>query len=385
MSIGGSIGVTVANGSGLLLSKLHETVVDLLNNLRSTVRRRVLARLCLRLDLLLDPEIGLLESVIDGDRGFPAELLHNKLVIGVASSNAHGSLNVLDGKLLVLKRESNVGKLNHVHHLGGSKVDRYIAIGKSQTKDSLDTVVNEGKGTGLLSVAPHFKKFRGGDCLSAKGSGGLFTSSLPRTAGSVDVVESSNTDVDVEVTAVSECHLLGVELLEAVHVLRTCRPGIGLDKTGVFRIFLLGLVVDTGRGSVEEILDLVTTSGLEHVHGDGRVVEGKDRLVRDNKSHTSHVGGEVVHLSASFTGLTGDFKFTKIVKDEFITKLVILHELILLPVNDSDLVAIFFQTLGNVRADETSATADTDLLAISWRECKGSLFRHGARRDAVLW
>ena len=97
---------------------------------------------------------------------------------------------MLDGEVLVFEGESNVGKLDHVDHLGGSEVDGDIAVGEGETEDTLDTVVNEGEGAGLLAIAPHLKVLGGGDGLTAEGGGSLFASSLPGTTGSVDVVET---------------------------------------------------------------------------------------------------------------------------------------------------------------------------------------------------
>lgn len=360
-----------SNGYGLLLSELHQTVVNLLNNDGMTVFSRVLTRFCFLLNLRLDPEVGLSKTFRNGNLGFPPKLLHDELVVGVPSSDTHGSLNMLDWEVLVLEGECNGGKLIHVDHFGGSEVEGDVTVGKCQTKDTFDTVINECKGASLQAISPHFKVLSGGNSLPAKSSRSLFASSLPGTAGSIDVVEPSDANVNVKVASVGECHLFGVELLKTVHVLRTCRPGIGFDETGVGGIFLLGLVVDTGRGRVEKVLDLVATGGLEHVHGDGRVVKGEDGLIGDDESHAPHVCGEVVDLSASLAGLAGDFELAEIIKDKLIAKLVNFHELILLPVDDCHLVASFLKTLGNVRADEASTTADADLLAVSRWESKG--------------
>mmetsp|Transcript_7034 Transcript_7034/g.14420 ORF Transcript_7034/g.14420 Transcript_7034/m.14420 type:complete len:225 (-) Transcript_7034:139-813(-) len=213
-----------------------------------------------------------------------------------------------------------------------------------------------------------------GDGLAAKGGRGFFTSSLPGSTGSVNVVESSNTNVEVEIPTVGQGHFFGVQLFQAVHVLRPCRPGIRFDQTWVFRIFLLGFVVHTSTGGVEEVLNSVTTSSFQHVHGDGSVVEGKHRFVGDNESHASHVGGQVVDLSATNAGIAGNFQLAQVIQDEFITELFVLHELVLLPVNHNDIVTCFLHTTSNMTPNEAGSTADANLLSFTRGQCE---FLHG--------
>mmetsp|Transcript_21570 Transcript_21570/g.45014 ORF Transcript_21570/g.45014 Transcript_21570/m.45014 type:complete len:386 (-) Transcript_21570:131-1288(-) len=364
------------HSSGLILSELHEGIVNLLDDFRSGISFTTATFVC---NLFLDPEVGLLETISDFDGGFPTKLFHNELVVGVASTHTHGSVNVLDGQLLVFEGQGNVGEFNHIDHFGGSKVDGDGAVGKGEAQDTFDAIIDESEGTSLLAISPHFKVFGGSNGLSAESGRGLFASSLPGSTGSVNVVEASNADVQVEVTSVGQCHLFGVQLFQSVHILRSGRPGVGFDQTGVFGIFLLGFVVDAGTGGVEEVLDAVTSGTFQHVHGDGGVVEGQDRFVGDNETHTAHIGGQVVHLGAAFAGITGNFQFTQISEDEFITEFFILHELVLLPVDHNHVVSGSLHTTGNVASNETSATADANLLSLAGRQSK---FRHCRHVDS---
>ena len=321
------------NGSGLVLAQLHQTVVHLLHNLGMGVSGGVLSSLGVVFDLFLDPEVGLFESILDLDGGLPSQLFHDQLVVGVAATHTHGSVNVLDGEFLVLEREGNLGKLNHVHHFGGAQVDGDVAVGEGETQDTFDAVIDKGEGASLLAITPHFKVLGTGDGLAAESGGSLFTAALPGSTRSVNVVETGDANVHVKVTSVGESHFFGVQLFQAVHVLGAGRPGIGFNETGVGRVFLLGFVVDTGRRGVEKVLDAVTTGGFEHVHGDGGVVKGEDGLVGDDESHATHISSQVVDLRTSFTGFAGDFQLAQVIVDELVAELVVLHEFVRLPVD----------------------------------------------------
>ena len=349
-------------------SQLHEGVIHLLYNLRMAVGRGVSTLL---LNLLLDPKVCLAQTVLDFDGGFPAEFFHDELVVGVAPANSHRPVDVLDGELLVLEGQRNLGELDHVDHFGATKIEGDATVGEHEPQDPLDAVVDEGEAPRLLAVAPHLKVLRGRDGLAAEGGGSLLAAALPSPARSVDVVEARDADVHGEVPAVRERHLLGVKLLEAVHVLGAGRPRVGFDQTRIVGIFLLGFVVHASAGGVEEVLHFVAAGGLEHVHGDGRVVEGQDRLVGDNESHPTHVGGQVVHLGAALTSLAGDLELAQIVVNELVAELVVLHELVGLPVNDDHMPAGLLQPFRDVRSDEAGAPADAHLAPVALRQRKG--------------
>mmetsp|Transcript_14550 Transcript_14550/g.31623 ORF Transcript_14550/g.31623 Transcript_14550/m.31623 type:complete len:206 (-) Transcript_14550:4-621(-) len=190
-------------------------------------------------------------------------------------------------------------------------------------------------------------------------------------------MEASNTNVEGEVTAVRQRHLLGVKLLKPIHVLGTGRPSITLDQAGIVGILLLRFVVNTCGGSVEEIAAFATTCRLKHIHGNGRIIETQDTLVRANKSHATHVSGEVVHLKTVLTRLNSHLKFAQVGQDELIAKFVGFHEFILFPINDGDLVSVFFEAFGDVRADEAGSTANADFGAIAWGEGECFVVSHG--------
>mmetsp|Transcript_12535 Transcript_12535/g.18413 ORF Transcript_12535/g.18413 Transcript_12535/m.18413 type:complete len:207 (+) Transcript_12535:51-671(+) len=198
------------NSCRFVISQLHKRIINLLYNLRNTERSNILSRQFLLFNLFLDPEVGLLQTFLNSNLGFPSELFHDKLVIGVATTDTHWSINVLNGQLLIFERESDISEFNHIDHLCRPKIDWNVTIGKHETKDTFYTIINESERTGLLSITPHLKVFSGGDCFAAESSRGLFSSSLPSTAWSVDVVEASSTNLDVEITTIRKGHFFGV-------------------------------------------------------------------------------------------------------------------------------------------------------------------------------
>ena len=165
------------NSSGLVLTQLHEGIIDLLHNFGS----RVLAGFTTFVgNLLLDPEVCFAQTILDFDGGFPSQLFHDQLIVGVSSTDSHGSINVLNGQFLIFKGQGNIGEFNHVDHFSGSQVDGDSAVAKGQSQDSFDAVINEGKGASLLAIAPHFKVLGRGNGLTTEGSRSLFASSLKK-------------------------------------------------------------------------------------------------------------------------------------------------------------------------------------------------------------
>mmetsp|Transcript_28813 Transcript_28813/g.41190 ORF Transcript_28813/g.41190 Transcript_28813/m.41190 type:complete len:205 (-) Transcript_28813:320-934(-) len=204
---------------------------------------------------------------------------------------------MLNGHILLpFIGKCHFGKLIHIHHFSRTKINGYITIRKCQSEYTLDTVINVGEGPSLLPISPHLNLFRGSNRLPAKGSGGLFTPPRPCAPWSINIMESSNANVEGEITSVGQGHFLRVQLFQPVHVLRTCWPRITFNETWVFWIFLLGLIVDTCRTGVEEITRPATSSRLEHVHTNRGIIETQHRFVGADESHAPHVSGEIVHL-----------------------------------------------------------------------------------------
>mmetsp|Transcript_660 Transcript_660/g.1526 ORF Transcript_660/g.1526 Transcript_660/m.1526 type:complete len:214 (+) Transcript_660:707-1348(+) len=189
-------------------------------------------------------------------------------------------------------------------------------------------------------------------------------------------MEASNTNIERKVSSVCQGHFLRIQLLQPVHILRTGRPGITLDQSGVLGILLLRFIVDTRRRRVEEVLALTTPCRLEHIHRNGRVVEAQDTFVRADEAHASHISCQVVHLETILACLHCHLELTQIVQDKLITEFVLLHEFILLPVNDGDFVSSFFEALGDVRADEACSASYADFSAIAGWECPCFVFGH---------
>jgi hypothetical protein len=102
------------------------------------------------------------------------------------------------------------------------------------------------------------------------------------------------------------------------------------------------------------------------VNADGSIVEGEDRFVGADESHSTHIGSKVVDELTSFASLDGNVELTEIFVDEDIAELVIFHEFVAFPVNDRYMVSSFFETLGNVRSDESCSSSNAHLGPVSW-------------------
>ena len=367
----------------LLLAKLHEGVINLLYDLTLGVIAVGLTFLGFPVDFPLDPEVGLAEAVGDLDGGFPSQLFLDEDIVGVATADAHRAVDVLDGKVLALEGYGNVSELVHAYHLGRSKVDGNVAVGEGKPEYALDAVVDESEGPGLEAVAPHPELLLRRDGLATEGGWSFLAAALPGPAGPVDVVKAGDADLEGEIPAVGQGHLLGVQLLEPVHVLGPGRPGVRLDKAGVGGVLLLGLIVDAGRRGVEKTGGAPSPGSLEHVHGDGRVVKAQHGLVRADESHSAHIGGQVVHLVAAGAGPCGHVQLAQVIVDEDVAELIVLHELVLLPIHHRHVVSVLLEALGDVRADEAGSPTDAYLGAVSGGEGKGCVFV--AHLGCVRW
>lgn len=62
--------------------------------------------------------------------------LLDQSVVTVTSTYTLGPRNVLDGHLLVLEAEGQLGHLVHGHHLVGSDVEGLVVVGPHQAEDS---------------------------------------------------------------------------------------------------------------------------------------------------------------------------------------------------------------------------------------------------------
>mmetsp|Transcript_20888 Transcript_20888/g.31406 ORF Transcript_20888/g.31406 Transcript_20888/m.31406 type:complete len:205 (-) Transcript_20888:335-949(-) len=204
---------------------------------------------------------------------------------------------MLDGHILLpFIGERHLGKLIHIHHFSRTKINGYLTIRKGQSEDTLHTVINVGKGTSLLPISPHLNLFRGSNGLPAKGSRGLFTSPRPCSPWSINIMESSNTNIEGEIPSIRQGHFLRIQLFQPIHILRTSRPRITLNESRVLWILLLGLIVHTRRTGIEEVLCTATSCRLEHIHTNGGIIETQHGFVGADKSHAAHVSSEIVHL-----------------------------------------------------------------------------------------
>ena len=87
------------NGSRCIIAQLHERIIHLLD-LRMRIRRGVST---LRFILFLDPKVRLAQSFLNLNTGFPPKFLTNQHIVGITTTNAHGTVNVLDGEPLIFK------------------------------------------------------------------------------------------------------------------------------------------------------------------------------------------------------------------------------------------------------------------------------------------
>mmetsp|Transcript_18077 Transcript_18077/g.29945 ORF Transcript_18077/g.29945 Transcript_18077/m.29945 type:complete len:259 (-) Transcript_18077:377-1153(-) len=240
-------------------------------------------------NLSLDPHVGLLQTIINRNGWFPSKFGLDEDIVGIASTNAHGTFNVLNGQFLVFKGQGNGRKLNHIDHFGRSQIDWHIAIGKGESQDPLDTIINEREGSCLFTIAPHFEMFGGRQCLATKGCGCLFTASLPGSTRTVNVMKTGNANLHGKIATVGESHFFSVQLFQSVHILRTGRPRISFHQTRIGWIFLFGFIVDTGGRSVKESLHIMTSGTFQHVHGNGSIVKGQNTFIGTNESHSTHI------------------------------------------------------------------------------------------------
>jgi hypothetical protein len=67
-----------------------------------------------------------------------------------------------------------------------------------------------------------------------------------------------------------------------------------------------------------------------------------------DKSHATHVGSKVKHPVAAIDGLLAVGQHTKVEQLEFVTELLCLEVLVLLPVNSDHMVALRVHTQNNV-------------------------------------
>lgn len=116
---------------------------------------------------------------------------------------------MLDGELAVAKGQNHLHHFVHADHFAGPEVQGFLEVGLGDPQDALHAVVDEGKGTSLLTVAPHLHLAVAGEGLAAKSSRRLLAATLPRAVWAVDVVEARHAALDAEVRHVVLAQLLG--------------------------------------------------------------------------------------------------------------------------------------------------------------------------------
>mmetsp|Transcript_17233 Transcript_17233/g.50061 ORF Transcript_17233/g.50061 Transcript_17233/m.50061 type:complete len:245 (+) Transcript_17233:449-1183(+) len=234
----------------------HVTILGhgLRHHLGGSVLAHVRARGELALELALDPHVGALEPVLEGDAWAPAEHLLDEGVVRVAAAHALGPRDVLDGELLALEGERHRRHVVHGDHLVRADVERLGVVRHHQADDALHGVVHVAEGAGLLAVAPHLELRGGREGLAAEGSGRLLPAALPRALRPVDVVKAADAALHAKVLRVVHEQLLGDQLLEAVGVLGLRGPRVVLLEGHDVLLELLELGVDArARGKPEAL------------------------------------------------------------------------------------------------------------------------------------
>mmetsp|Transcript_33663 Transcript_33663/g.73446 ORF Transcript_33663/g.73446 Transcript_33663/m.73446 type:complete len:341 (+) Transcript_33663:111-1133(+) len=326
-----SLSILVQDVKGV--SHLHD-------NLRRGIGVGGAAFRSLFLDLAFDPFVCDLDTVVERNGRGPPELFLDHGVVAVSATNALRPGNVLDREILASKTHRQDSKVVHADHLVSAEVQRHVAVREHDADRALDAVVDEHKRASLLAIAPDLE-FGGGDnSLAAERSRDLFAATLPGAARAVDVVVAGDATQDWEVFGVSQGHLLSVQLLEPVGILRSGGPGHVLPQTHVLRVHLQRLVVHAGRGRVEVALAAALTGSLKHVERDLGVVVEQHSLVGHDEPHSAHIGGQVVHMLAPAGDLQAVLQQAEIHLVELVAELLHGHELVVLPIRTDNITAL---------------------------------------------
>merc|ERR1711871_290807 len=326
---------------GCILGCVHH---GLCHDLGGGIGRLVDAVRLVLCHLLLNPEVGLLETLSQVLGWSPSEQLLDLGVVGVTATNTLWARDVLNRKVLLLEAADECHHVVHGDHLVGAKVEGLLNVGCHQAEDALHTVVDEAERACLLAISPHLQLGVGCQHLAAEGSRGLFASALPGSPWPVDVVETSNAHSEAEVLRVVLADLLSIQLLQAVAVLGGGRPGILLAEasasTHVLSVLDVFRVAACARG-VEEALDhAIVTSSLQHVNGDHSGVVHDARVVGLDEAHATHVSSEVEHPLATCGSLDAIFDVAKVEELELRAELLLLEVLVTLPVDGDHMVTL---------------------------------------------
>jgi hypothetical protein len=121
--------------------------------------------------------------------------------------------------------------------------------------------------------------------------------------------------------------LLGRELLQTIGILRLGWPGVFLLQTPSLDLGLelLSLGIDARRGGVEQALDFGDSAGLHHVEGNHRVIVHDDGVVALDKSHSTHIGGQVENVITPLDDLGAVLEQSQVNEHKLVTKNILLH------------------------------------------------------------
>src|ERR1043166_6138807 len=216
-------------------------------------RRRASRPITRAPDLVLDPTVGLVQSIAEPDAGGPTKIFLDKRVVAVATVHALGGLEI------VMALELDPGDLlPDVHQLidrnqfVAAEVDWFENLAPKDLLSAVQTVVDVHEAACLMTVAPDldlvFARDLGLDDFSADGGRRLFASAHPGAIRAIDVVEASGAGLEPEVFSERAAHAFAEEFLPAVTVFRLRGISIGFLQSGDVRVALLVGIINAGGG-----------------------------------------------------------------------------------------------------------------------------------------
>jgi hypothetical protein len=141
-----------------------------------------------------------------------------------------------------------VSELVDRYHLLRADVERTRVAGAHQQQRSLDALVDEEEGAGLLAVAPDFNlaipRFRH---FSADRRRRLLPAAVPRSLRPENVVITGNAAIEPVIALEGKIEALAEQLLPSVFAVGSGRVGAGFRAVGLARVFLIVSGLDAGR------------------------------------------------------------------------------------------------------------------------------------------
>src|ERR1051326_126437 len=93
-------------------------------------------------DLLVNPAVGLLETLTQRTRRRPSELLANQPIIGVPTPHTQRPRNMLDPQLFPCDRHYHCGQLVNSDHFLGADIHRFGEVRLHQPPNAFDALID---------------------------------------------------------------------------------------------------------------------------------------------------------------------------------------------------------------------------------------------------